>query len=72
MPAQMPAGLPEAIKPFKALVHAWSLQQISPGQAGISDLSALRNALPSPSVVSVGDVRAIVRILESVYGEFKL
>lgn len=73
MPAQKPAGLDEAMKPLKALVHAWSLARNSTlPDGGISDASPLRNALPLPLGPTVGDIRAVVRVLESFYGEFPL
>lgn len=71
MPQPKPAGLDEAVKPFKALVFAWGLQHT--GQdSGIADNSLLRNALPMPAGPTVGDVRTLVRIIESVYGEIPL
>lgn len=72
MPQARPAGLDEAVKPFKALVFAWGLQEINTGGHGIADTSLLRNALPMPVGPTVGDVRALVRVLESLYGEFPL
>lgn len=72
MPQAKPAGLDEAMKPFKALVHAWGLQQVNPSGGGIADSSPLRNALPMPAGPTVGDVRALVRVIESFYGEIPL
>lgn len=72
MPQAKPAGLDEAMKPFKALVHAWGLQQIGPSGVGIADNSLLRTALPMPAGPTVGDVRALVRVVESFYGEIPI
>lgn len=71
MPIQKPAGLDEAVKPFKAMIKAWGLQDGNIGTQAIADSSPLRAALPLP-IPTVGDVRTLVRILESVYGEFPL
>lgn len=72
MPQAKPAGLDEAMKPFKALTFAWGLQGVNPAGGGIADSSLLRNALPMPAGPTVGDVRTLVRIIESVYGEIPL
>lgn len=72
MPQPKPAGLDEAMKPFKALVHAWGLQAIDAHGSGIADSSLLRNALPMPAGPTVGEVRALVRTIESFYGEIPL
>lgn len=73
MPLVKPAGLDEAAKPFVALRHAWGLADSPnmPNTIGIADSTILRNALYGPPV-TVGDVRALLRILESVYGPFDL
>jgi hypothetical protein len=73
MAIQKPAGLDEAIKPLKALTFAWDLARnpLLP-DGGISDKSLLRNALPLPLGPTVGDIRTLVRVLESYYGEFPL
>lgn len=78
MPAVKPAGLDEAMKAFKALTVAWDASRntatISPTNpnGGIADNSLLRNAMPLPNNPTVGDVRTLVRVLESFYGEFPL
>lgn len=61
------------MKPFKAMEKAWGLayNPLLPTQ-GIADNSLLRNALPYPQGPTVGDVRTLIRIIESVYGEIPL
>lgn len=78
MPQAKPAGLDEAMRPFKALQHAWDMStnhvNITPQNplGGIADSSLLRNAMPLPNSPTVGDVRTLIRVMESFYGEFPL
>lgn len=74
MPAQKPAGLDEAVKPFKAMVYAWDIavNPLMPNQHAIADTTLLRNALPLPKGPTVGDMRTLIRVLESYYGPFPL
>lgn len=72
MPTPKPSGLDEAVRPFKALVFAWGLQEINTGGHGIADTSLLRNALPMPAGPTVGQLRDLIRVLESYYGPFPL